>query len=145
VWVRSLGSFAAALVLGSCAGLHRSPDDVPAPGRYQYSGQYRPEGAHRPVSFQGVLTITRATAERVTGRWDVPGFEPNVQLGTQVQGWYLANADVYTPGVRGTFRHQVRRDSRGTGLGCTGVFLERVGATFVTHPATCSLHYLDGG
>jgi hypothetical protein len=131
--------------MAGCAGVRGASGHEPAAGSYRYTGSYVPAGESSARTFTGTLHLATVTPERVTGRWEVPGYQEDVQLGTYVDRVYLVNADVVGAATLGTFRHRVRRRDGGTALECTGVFVERVAGTGATRPATCTLERIDGG
>lgn len=132
------------LVLGGCA--HAPPpaeSHVPSPGRYRYVGEYAAPGEPRGDRFEGVLVITKAAPERITGYWEVPGYQRDLQIGAHLGDGYVANADVVRGSVtHGTFQHRVRRVAGPTELACAGEFVTADGHDVVAYPARCTLTFL---
>jgi hypothetical protein len=85
--------------------------------------------------------VTEANGERIVGRWEVPGFAPELQLGALVNGAYDADAEVVA-GTIGTFKHRLSRGQVPNAVACTGTFVGRMSGTAVSNPATCELLYL---
>lgn len=132
-------------VVGICAALMafgcarpEPPAPVPASGRLEYRGRYLPPGSAQPHEFRGWLLVTEVSRERIAGRWEVPGFDPDLQLGTFVNGAYDVGADVSHQGLRGEFKHRLARGEGGAWT-CTAVFVARLDGAPVSNPATCVL------
>ena len=132
-----------ALLLTGCAANPGPSAGIPAEGRYRYTGSYTPGEGAAPHAYTGTLVIERATPERIIGRWEVPGFEPVLQIGASEDGAYVANADLSpAAGTLGTFQHRLRPGTAPTELRCAGRMAARVGDRLALYPATCSLAYL---
>lgn len=129
--------------LAACAA-RPEPSRVPAAGRYAYTAAYALPGTAAAGELSGVLVIAEATEARVTGRWEVPGFMPEVQLGAWVPdaGAYQADADVSAGELLGTFRHRIARDGAATRLRCAAELVRRVDGRGAQFPARCTLRYL---
>jgi hypothetical protein len=135
----------ALLLLAACPRGQPGSSPAPEPGRYEYTGRYLPPGAARPHLFRGVLVVTSVTRERIDGRWEVPGFDPDVQLGAWTNGAYDVGADVDHEGLLGTFNHRIAPGPGGAWT-CTAVFVGRMGSggAPVSNPATCTLARAGG-
>jgi hypothetical protein len=143
--MRPLTVVPALLLLAACPGGRPASAPAPEPGRYEYTGRYLPPGAAQPHLFRGVLVVTSVTRERIDGRWEVPGFDPDVQLGAWTNGAYDIGANVSHEGLVGAFDHRIvpGRDGAWT---CTAVFVGRMGGggAPVSNPATCTLARAGG-
>ena len=126
----------AALLVFGCK--QPAPAPAPAQGRLEYRGRYLAPGDAQPHEFRGYLVVTEVTRERITGRWEVPGFQPDVQLGAFVNGAYDVGADVNHQGLVGEFKHRLTR-GQGGAWACTAVFVARMEGSPVSNPATCVL------
>lgn len=138
-------------VVGICAALMavgctrpEPPAPVPAQGRLEYRGRYLPPGSAQPHEFRGWLVVADVTRERITGHWEVPGFERDVQLGAFVNGAYDVGASVSHNGLLGEFKHRLTRGAGGAWT-CTGVFVARLDGAPVSNPATCVVTAPAGG
>jgi hypothetical protein len=81
--------------------------------------------------------------ERITGTWDVPGFEADLQIGAYHEDAYVANADLSpAAGTLGTFKHRLSRGRRATDFRCAGHMAARDATMVAMYPATCSVVYL---
>jgi hypothetical protein len=135
---------AVALVFAACTSFRVSGSHVPAPGHYEYTGQFHRTSTTSSRPFFGSLLITEATRERIVGRWEVSEYQPDLHVSSYASGAYVVNADVSGLGSGrpwGTFEHHISRVGAATNLRCTGMFLNRVGANTESYPATCTLTY----
>ena len=136
----SFALVAVVLVFTACTSF-RVQSHVPAPGRYEYTAQFHRDSTTSSRSFIGSLLITKATRERIVGKWEVPGYPTELQGGGYASGAYVvhAGASAVGGGLWGTFEHRISRAGAATNLQCTGTFVVRVGETVARYPVTCTL------
>lgn len=101
---------AVTLALAACTHF-KVRSQVPAPGRYEYTGQFHLRGDSTTSSraFIGSLLITEATRERIVGRWEVRGYRPDIQGGGYASDAYVVHAAAsgVGGGPWGTFEHRI--------------------------------------
>ncbi len=136
---------AVALVFAACTSFRVPENHVPAPGRYEYTGQFHRDSTTSSRTFFGSLLITEASRERIVGRWDVREYQPDLHARSDASGAYVVHAETSRVGGGaspwGTFEHHISRVGAATNLRCTGMFINRVGANTDSVPATCTLTY----
>lgn len=78
--MRPVFPFAAALLLASCVRSYVPPEERVFPaGRYEYRARVLLPGAADSVDFRGALALDAVTPDSLAGRWEVPGYAPELR------------------------------------------------------------------
>lgn len=71
---------AALLALAACVKSYVPPEERVFPaGRYEYHARLLPPGASDSVDYRGALVLEAVTPDSLAGRWEVPGYAPELR------------------------------------------------------------------
>jgi hypothetical protein len=78
--VRPLPLITTALALGACVKSYVPPGERVFPaGRYAYHARLLPPGAQDSVDYRGALILEAVAPDSLVGRWEVPGYAPELR------------------------------------------------------------------
>ncbi len=99
------------LAMAACVKSYVPPEERVFPaGRYAYHARLLPPGAQDSIDYRGALVLESVTPDSLVGRWEVPGYAPELRENHFNVVSYNVHARIGTGPDSLTAVHAVQRD-----------------------------------